>query len=435
MSVIQFEIASERGGKKEFNDLAEAVLWSQRQREAWDKEYHEIISTDPNHPFARARAAWDRVADDLKTNHQKGLPVALTISDSDELIADQSPVFVALSWASRQLSAQGILAAAAVAGLSGTRINWADTNQVNAVFLYERSLNQILEATADNSIYQIQSKAKDAEDRLSLVHESVIKVEGLIAQMTNAANHGESNGRERLSALEATIGAAEFSTNTQLSDLDQKVSSISSRAAAAIDDLTLSSRETIENWFKAFKEQRQLEAPVALWEGRAATHERTLTSRKWWMIGVGTIGLVGACGVALAAFEGAHHVFSAAVIPNKDGSFSNINGMRASFHFELLLASAGTLLYLTMYLWTMRLLVRLYTTEHHLAIDAKGRSALTETYLSLTKEGAATDADRAIMLAVIFRPVADGMVKEDGPPAISPAALIATLASGTGKPG
>ncbi|KQM20201.1 hypothetical protein ASE73_07720 [Sphingomonas sp. Leaf24] len=81
----------------------------------------------------------------------------------------------------------------------------------------------------------------------------------------------------------------------------------------------------------------------------------------------------------------------------------------------------------------MKLLVRLYSMEHHLAIDAKGRSALTETYLSLTKEGKATDADRAIMLAVLFRPVADGMVKEDSPPAISPAAIIAGLASSPGK--
>ncbi|MBC3942498.1 DUF6161 domain-containing protein [Sphingomonas albertensis] len=435
MSVIQFDIAPERGGKKEFNDLAEAILWAQRQREAWDNEYREIISTNPNHPFAAVRGAWDRVTEDLRANHMKGLPVALTINDARELIADKSPIFLALNWVAHQLTAQGVLAASAIAGLSGVRINWADTNQTNAVILYERSLARILKTTAENLVEQMQIKAADAEARVSLAQESAVKVEGLIAQMTTAANHGELNGRERLAALEATIGAAEFSTNTQLAELDQKLGAISSQAGTAIENLTRSSRDTIENWFKAFKEQRQLEAPVALWEARAETHEKTLRSRKWWMIGVGAIGLFGACAVAIVAFEGANHIFSNAVIPTKDGNPFNVNGMRASFHFELLLASAGTLLYLTMYLWTMRLLVRLYTTEHHLAIDAKGRSALTETYLSLTKEGAATDADRAIMLAVIFRPVADGMVKEDGPPAISPAALIATLASGTGKPG
>jgi hypothetical protein len=257
----------------------------------------------------------------------------------------------------------------------------------------------------------------------------------MIAQMSSAANHGESTGRERLAALEAVIGATEFSTNSRLSEINQEIGKISSIASSAIEDLTSSSKDTIDNWFNAFKEQRQLEAPVALWEGRATTHEKTLTSRKWWMVGVGVAGLIAAGAVAFAAFAIAHEIFKDAVITPKDGQLYSVNGMRASFHFELLLASAGTLLYLTMYLWTMRLLVRLYTTEHHLAIDARGRSALTETYLSLTKEGAATDADRAIMLAVIFRPVADGMVKEDGPPAVSPAAMIATLASGTSKSG
>jgi len=45
---------------------------------------------------------------------------------------------------------------------------------------------------------------------------------------------------------------------------------------------------------------------------------------------------------------------------------------------------------------------------------ARERAALTETCLSLRKERAATDVHRAIMLGVIFRPVADCMVKEDG---------------------
>lgn len=435
MSVIKFETAPERGGKQEFDDLAEAILWSQRQSEAWANTYHRIIAVNSNHPFAIVRASWDRVSENLKENHRKGLPVTLTIHDQQDLIADNSPVFLALKWVAEQLPMQANLAAAAIAGLSGARINWSDAGEVNAVYLYERSLTRILQSSTQNSVVEIQAKTTDAETRIALVQEYVVKVEGLIAQMTNAATHGELNGRERLAALEASIGPVEFSTATRITELDQQLVGISSKASSALDQLMSTSQETIENWLRAFKEQRQLEAPVALWEGRASIHESTLKSRKWWMIGVGSVGLVVAAGVALGTFEGATHIFNDAVTRSDNGKIFSVNGMRPSFHFELILASAGTLLYLTMYLWTMRLLVRLYTTEHHLAIDARGRSALTETYLSLTKEGAATDADRAIMLAVIFRPVADGMVKEDGPPAISPAALIASIASGAGKPG
>jgi hypothetical protein len=435
MSEIRFAFSSERGGTRSFNDLAEAILWAQRQRDAWNREYLQLLNENPNHVIGRVRSAWDRVIESLQADHVKGLPVDLIIDDSDNLIADQSPVFMALKWAWTQLTPKGFLACVTAAVSPGSRIEWADPIQSTAVILYERQLQQIREFLTEESTTHSLTKILEAKARIIGVQDSVSHVEALIAQMADAANHGDSTGRERLAALEAAIGATEFSTNTRLSDISHNIGNISEEAGSPIANLTSSSKEKIDNWFSAFKEQRQLEAPVALWEERATTHENTLKSRKWWMIGVGIIGLIGAGGVALAAFAIAHGIFKDAVIAPQNGRLFSVNGMRASFHFELLLASAGTLLYLTMYLWTMRLLVRLYTTEHHLAIDARGRSALTETYLSLTKEGAATDADRAIMLAVIFRPVADGMVKEDGPPAISPAAMIATLASGSSKAG
>ncbi|MDN4633154.1 DUF6161 domain-containing protein [Sphingomonas sp. PsM26] len=86
-----------------------------------------------------------------------------------------------------------------------------------------------------------------------------------------------------------------------------------------------------------------------------------------------------------------------------------------------------------MYLWAMRLLVRLYTTEHHLAIDASARGAMMEAYLGLIKADAASATDRPIVLQALFRPVQDGMVRDDGPPGITPAALLSALATTSGK--
>jgi len=320
------------------------------------------------------------------------------------------------------------------AGLGGT-INWNDLQQSNGVFLYERALQRVMAFNGQDEASQLHAEAARIEQCIALARESTVKIEEQIAQITSAANHTEASSRARLAELEAALGSTEFSANARIADIDQQLNSLSQEAGTTIDDLTKSSKETIDNWFDAFKEQRQLEAPIKLWEGRAASHEAMLKTRQKWMIGVGIVGLLLAAGVALGAFEGARHLFYDAVIKPIKGSQPRADGMRASFHFELLFASAATLLYLTMYLWTMKLLVRLFTTEHHLALDARGRAALTETYISFRKEGAATDADRAIMLGVIFRPVADGMVKEDGPPAISPAAFLASMASGSAKPG
>lgn len=374
------------------------------------------------------------MTDELQKSRKKGDPVALTFQDEPELVPDQSPMFLALSWMAGLVTLEGVSAAGTSAGLPGT-INWSDVVQTSAVLLYDRALQRVLVSGGQDESSLLHSASLRIRTDVSLARDSLIKIEEQIAQITSAANHTEATGRARLAEVEAAVGSTEFIAKASIAELDQTLSGLSQRANTTIEDLTASSKEAIDKWFDTFKEQRKLEAPIKLWEDRANSHEAMLDSRKRWMIGVGVCGLLAAVGVALGAFEGAQYLFNDAIIPAAKGLPQGKDGMRPSFHFELLFASAATLLYLTMYLWTMKLLVRLYTSEHHLGIDARGRAALTETYLSFRREGAATDADRAIMLGVIFRPVADGMVKEDGLPAISPASLLASMASGSGKAG
>ena len=95
--------------------------------------------------------------------------------------------------------------------------------------------------------------------------------------------------------------------------------------------------------------------------------------------------------------------------------------------------TGSTLLYLTMFLWGMRVLVRMFMTEHHLSIDAQSRASMANTYLALIKEGSATEGERAIVLASLFRPVVDGIVKDDALPLISPATILSGQMMGSGK--
>lgn len=50
---------------------------------------------------------------------------------------------------------------------------------------------------------------------------------------------------------------------------------------------------------------------------------------------------------------------------------------------------------------------------------------MAHTYLALIKDKAATDQDRAIILAALFAPVSDGIVSDDAMPILSPMALAA----------
>lgn len=174
-----------------------------------------------------------------------------------------------------------------------------------------------------------------------------------------------------------------------------------------------------EELYHAFTEKLALEAPVKLWNDRADKHERRAGSLQLWVAGIGIVGIVIAVGVAAVALNFGHWLLA--------GYSGKEDGLSPA---ELIFAASASLLYLTLYFWTMRIVVRMYMTEQHLGIDARSRAAMAQTYLALTKEQAATDQDRAIVLGSMFRPVVDGIVKDDGLPAITPAAILAGLVGG-----
>ena len=67
--------------------------------------------------------------------------------------------------------------------------------------------------------------------------------------------------------------------------------------------------------------------------------------------------------------------------------------------------------------WAIRLVVRSYLSNLHLAGDAAERRVMIQTYLSLLESGAAVgDQDRQLILQALFRPATDGIVKDEGVP-------------------
>lgn len=67
--------------------------------------------------------------------------------------------------------------------------------------------------------------------------------------------------------------------------------------------------------------------------------------------------------------------------------------------------------------WAIRLVVRSYLSNLHLAGDAAERRVMIQTYLSLLEDGAAVgDQDRQLILQALFRPASDGIVKDEGVP-------------------
>ena len=168
---------------------------------------------------------------------------------------------------------------------------------------------------------------------------------------------------------------------------------------------------TAQNLKKAYEEALALRAPVDYWNKKALAHKkasseyRSLIINQGWKYGVGLI-----------AFLMALIWFTHAIIAPKD--FAGYIGPAT---LGILVASVA--------LWVARICVRLYMSEHHLYIDAEERAVMVQTYLSLMKDEALEKDDRALVLAPLFRSSSDGIIKDDGAPDSSLAAIISKALS------
>ncbi len=67
--------------------------------------------------------------------------------------------------------------------------------------------------------------------------------------------------------------------------------------------------------------------------------------------------------------------------------------------------------------WAVRLVVRMFLSNLHLATDAAERFVMLKTYLSLlVGDRLASKEDRQLILQALFRPASDGIVKDEGIP-------------------
>jgi hypothetical protein len=90
-------------------------------------------------------------------------------------------------------------------------------------------------------------------------------------------------------------------------------------------------------------------------------------------------------------------------------------------------------LFATVSLWFLRLQMKIFLSERHLALDAEERTAFSEAYLALLKEGSATRENETIILQSIFRPTQDGIINDEAGPDFSVAGLLSKALSNSGK--
>lgn len=199
--------------------------------------------------------------------------------------------------------------------------------------------------------------------------------------------------------------------------------------------LISASKLEFEGLQKTFESHLALEAPVKYWKRKSKLHNIKYNSWKKLPLIVGPAGLILIFFLSFLSLHGISYIvleFSRFLL-NNDPSFK-INSTEI-MKYTFLIFGSCTLFLASLYIWALRFFIRMMMTEHHLQIDAEARSTMAETYLALSKLGTSSDTERAVVMNALFKPVTDGIVKDDGMPAMSPAALLSNAMQTNRGPG
>jgi hypothetical protein len=148
---------------------------------------------------------------------------------------------------------------------------------------------------------------------------------------------------------------------------------------------------TMDNIQATFKRELSLRAAVEYLAEKADKHQKTAKTAGI-AAGIAGCALVGlAIGIGLLVFKEGQDV----PVPQ----------------------IAVAVLTATLAFWLLRILVRVLLSNLHLETDMRARSTFVHTYLALLAEGGGIkDEDRALVIGLVFRPISDGLVRDDATP-------------------
>lgn len=162
-----------------------------------------------------------------------------------------------------------------------------------------------------------------------------------------------------------------------------------------------------------FEVQLRLRAPVKLWEEREVKHCKNSKSAMIKFIATG--GIAACFGILVPYFGGDYiaNSFSQLICstPATEGTLAQ--GCARAFSAKGPVTITGLLLAMSLLMWMARLQYRVHLSERHLALDASEKKAFAETYLAMKEGKDVSNNSEAIVLASLFRPTQDGIIRDD----------------------
>lgn len=391
----EFTFAVSPDQKVTVRSSEELQSWVEAERAQWSWLIRGDVATDGNHNIASAvQNEWDSLINELQHQRNRGQPLSDAIhqlnsfSNESRLVSTTKKGTAVLDI----LEAAGPAAAAFAYGFITGRL------QLQHAQTPEQFTGAILTAfpnLKDDATWHTRLKQERANFK---------------AASRSLADRVDREADERIRSNVELVKRASAMAKRLFDQKRRTWSSVQSSwqegANRAVED--------IQNTDAKYKEFMKLKAPVEYWQLKADQHKNreSLARRLLIIYFPATILFAG-----LIFYKIANFLLNSPKLQDLDVPIA-----------LYVVVSGGLVILSTLAFWIGRLLTKLYLSEHHLRNDAEERAVMTTTYLALTNDGEAADADRQIVLNALFRPTPDGIVKDEGPNDASLHALIARLA-------
>lgn len=209
---------------------------------------------------------------------------------------------------------------------------------------------------------------------------------------------------KKIDNLQNVFANVENQVNTRVEILQTNISSVEKKLQNEFGNFENTKNKIIDNYEadisaikKAFDSEIKLRSAVNYWEAKRIKHTRAAKNI-----------------IASSIYCGTLAVFVVGVLIFLIFTFSNsVEKILLDKNFKYIISA----FLITLVFWGIRLAVKIWLSNIHLANDAEERVVLVQTYLALQKDNVMPDNDdKKVVINSLFRQAADGVVKDDGMP-------------------
>lgn len=209
----------------------------------------------------------------------------------------------------------------------------------------------------------------------------------------------------------------------QQSDQQSTFEEAQSNRTEAWEQQRSTAQNELDKIKQTYDQHMALAAPVDYWEAKRTKHRKlTLISGLSFIIGVVGVGVF--LSSKMQSISDALKLASSSQQYVATSATQVASSVQAASQIPMATSSAITtweiatfVLVAVLCFWILRLLVRIFLSNMHLENDAAERVTMAKTYLALIRsDGLSKEGNIDAVLAALFRPTGDGIVKDEGLP-------------------